>query len=107
MLACFVMRVICNDVEKVMLDVDGSTESEVLSQCLQVERANTKSNTVYKKESYNSTSLQDKTITSDNFEFGGEGEMDPTSSVTVSKLLREVWDAKRDAKRRTGKHLCL
>ncbi len=82
MLACFVMRVICNDVEKV---------HAWRRRCLQVERANTKSNTVYKKESYNSTSLQNKTIMSDNFEFGGEGEMDPTSSVTFSTLLRITW----------------
>ncbi len=40
---------------KSTLDVGGST-----SQCLEVERENTKSNTVYKKGSYNSMSLQDK-----------------------------------------------
>ncbi len=39
-----------------------------------VERANTKSNAVYKKASYNSTSLQDKTTMSDDFELG-EDEM--------------------------------
>ncbi len=49
-----------------------------------VERANTKSNAVYKKGSYNSTSLQGKTTMSDDFELGGEGEMEPTSSVTFS-----------------------
>ncbi len=30
---------------------------------------------------------------SDDFELGGEGEMEPTSSVSFSTLLREVWDA--------------
>ncbi len=48
-----------------MLDV------EVQSQCLQVERENTKSNAVYKKVSYNSTSSQGKTTMSDDFELGG------------------------------------
>ncbi len=57
---------------------------DVPSQCLQVERANTKSNAVYKKGSYSSTSLQDKTTMSGDFELGGEDEMEPTSSVTFS-----------------------
>ncbi len=57
---------------------------KVPSQCLQAERANTKSNSVYKKGSYNSTSLQGKTTMSDDFELGGEDEMEPTSSVTFS-----------------------
>ncbi len=39
---------------------------------------------------------------SDDFELG-EDEMEPTSSVTVSTLLREVWDVHR----RTGEHLCV
>ncbi len=56
--------------------------ADVPSQCLQAERANTKSNAVYKKGSYNSTSLQGKTTMSDDFELGGEDETDPTSSVT-------------------------
>ncbi len=43
-------------------------------------------------------SLQGKTTMSDDFELGGEDEMDPTSSV-----LREIWDAHR----RTGEHVCL
>ncbi len=38
--------------------------------------------------SYNSTSLQDKTMMSDHFEL--EDEMDPTSSVTFSTSLREA-----------------
>ncbi len=46
----------------------SQTLAEVPSQCLQVERANTKSNAVYKKGSYNLTSLQGKTTTSDDFE---------------------------------------
>ncbi len=58
---------------------------------LQVERANTKSNTVYKKEELQLNEFTDKTIMSDTFEFGGEGEMDPTSSVTFSTLLRITW----------------
>ncbi len=58
--------------------------AEVPSQCLQGERANTKSNAVYKKGSYNSTSLQCKTTMLDDFELGGEDEMEPTSSVTFS-----------------------
>ncbi len=49
------------------------------SQCLQVERANTKSNAVYKKRE-----LKGKTTMSDDFELGGEDEMEPTSSVTFS-----------------------
>ncbi len=57
---------------------------DVPSQCLQVERANTKSNAVYKKGSYNSPSLQGKTTMSGDFELGGEDEMEPTSSVTFS-----------------------
>ncbi len=40
---------------------------------------------------------------SDDFELGGEDEMDPTSNVTFSTLLRDVWDAHR----RTGEHLCV
>ncbi len=39
---------------------------------------------------------------SDDFELGGEDEMEPTSNVTFSKLLCEVWDAYR----RTGELLC-
>ncbi len=42
------------------------------SQCLQVECANTKSNVIYKKTSYNSTSSQDKTTMTDDFELGKE-----------------------------------
>ncbi len=41
-----------------------------------------------KKGSYNSTSLQGKTTMSDDFELGGEDEMEPTSSVTFSTYLR-------------------
>ncbi len=52
---------------------------EVPSQCLQVECANTKSNAVYKKRE-----LKGKTTMSDDFEFGGEDEMEPMSSVTFS-----------------------
>ncbi len=68
-----------------MLDIGGGT--------LQVELSNTKSNAVYKKGSYNSltsyiASLQCKTTMSDDFEFGGEGEMEPTLSVTFSTSLR-------------------
>ncbi len=37
-----------------------------------------------KKGSYNSRSLQGKTTMSDDFELGGEDEMEPTSSVTFS-----------------------
>ncbi len=37
-----------------------------------------------KKGSYNSTSLQGKTTMSDDFELGGEDEVEPTSSVTFS-----------------------
>ncbi len=48
---------------------------EVSRQCLQVERTNTKSNAIYKKESCNSTSLQGKTMMSDDFELGEEDEM--------------------------------
>ncbi len=42
---------------------------------------------------------------SDDFELGGEAEMEPTSSVTFSShfVLREVWDGHR----RTGEHLCV
>ncbi len=47
-------------------------------------------------------SLQGKTTMSDDFELGKE-EMEPTSSVTFSTSLREVWDAHR----RTGEHLCV
>ncbi len=72
----FALHVIRDNVEKVTLDVGGSTES--------IERANTKSNAVYKKGSYNSTSLQDKTSPSDDFELG-EDDMEPTSSLTFSK----------------------
>ncbi len=57
---------------------------DVPSQCLQVERANTKSNAIYKKGSYNSTSLQGKTTMSGDFKLGGEDEMEPMSSVTFS-----------------------
>ncbi len=32
---------------------------------------------------------------SNDFELGGEDEMESTSSVTFSMLLREVWDACR------------
>ncbi len=39
---------------------------------------------------------------SDDFELW-EDEMEPTSSVTFSALLREVWDTYR----RAGEHLCL
>ncbi len=69
---------------------------------LQVELANTnvKSNNVYKKGSYNSTSLQGKAMMSDDFELGGEDEMEAMSSVTFSTQLREVWDMHR----RTGEH---
>ncbi len=63
------------------------TQAEVQSQCLQVECAKTKSNTVYKKGSNNSTSLQGKTTMSDDFELGGEDEVEPTSSVTFSLSL--------------------
>ncbi len=63
-------------------------QAEVPSQCLQVERANSKSNTIYKKRSYNSTSLQGKTTMTDDFELGGEEETEPTSSVTFSTSLR-------------------
>ncbi len=66
------------------------TKAEVQSQCLQVERANTKSNAVYKKGSYNSTSLQGKTTMSYDFELG-EDEMEPTSSVIFSTSLRITW----------------
>ncbi len=59
-------------------------QAEVPSQCLQVECAKTKSNAVYKKGSNNSTSLQGKTTMSDDFELGGEDEVEPTSSVTFS-----------------------
>ncbi len=76
---------------------------EVLNQCLQVERANTKSNAIYKKRELHLMNLQGKTMMSDDFELGGEGEMEPTSSATFSTSLREVWDAHR----RTGKHWCL
>ncbi len=62
------------------------TQAEVPSQCLQVECAKTKSNTVYKKGSYNSTNLQGKITMSDDFELG-EDEMEPTSSVTLSLSL--------------------
>ncbi len=37
-----------------------------------------------RKGSYNSTSLQGKTTMSDDFELGGEDEMEPTSSVITS-----------------------
>ncbi len=47
--------------------------------------------------------LQGKTMMLDDFELGGEGEMEPTSSVTFSTSLCEVWDAHC----RTGKHWCL
>ncbi len=40
---------------------------------------NVKSNAVYKKRE-----LKDKTTMSDDFELGGEDEMEPTSSVTFS-----------------------
>ncbi len=66
--------------------------AEIQSQCLQVERVNTKSNAVYKKRIYNSTSLQGKPMMSDDFELGREGEMEPTSSVTFSTSLHKVWD---------------
>ncbi len=36
-------------------------------------------------------SLQGKTMMSDNFELWGEGEMEPTSSVTFSTSLRITW----------------
>ncbi len=53
--------------------------------------------------SYNSTSLQGKTMISDDFELGGEDEKDPTSRVTFSTLLRKVWDVHR----KPGEHLCV
>ncbi len=55
------------------------TLAEVPSQCLQVERSNTKSDTIYKKGM------------SDDFELGGEDDMEPMSSVTFSMLLRKVF----------------
>ncbi len=60
---------------------------EIPSPCLQVERANIKSNAIYKKRSYNSTSLQGITTMSDNFELGEEDEIEPMSSVTFSTSL--------------------
>ncbi len=72
---------------------------------LQFERANTKSNAVYKKGSYNSTNLQCKTTMSDDFDLGGEGEMEPTSSVTFSTSLRMMRSLGRALK--TGEHLCV
>ncbi len=74
------LHLICNNIEKVRHDIGGGT--------LQVELSNTKSNAVYKKGSYNSASLQGKTTMSDDFEFGGEGEMEPTWSVTFSTSWR-------------------
>ncbi len=41
-----------------------------------------------KKGSYNSMSLQGETTMSDDFELGGEDEMEPMSSVTFSMSLR-------------------
>ncbi len=38
------------------------------------------------------TNLKHKTTMSDDFELGGEGEMEPTSSVTFSTSLCKVWD---------------
>ncbi len=55
------------------------TLAEVPSQCLQVERSNTKSDAIY------------KTGMSDDFELGGEDEMEPMSSMTFSMLLRKVF----------------
>ncbi len=49
---------------------------------------NMKSNAVYKKGSYNSTSLLGKTTMSYDFELEGEDEIKPTSSVTFSASLR-------------------
>ncbi len=54
-------------------------------------------------------SLQGKTTMLDDFklfkgdDFKGENEMEPTSRMTFSTLLREVWDTHC----RTGDHLCL
>ncbi len=77
----------CPGLYIITLKMSRLTQAEVQSQRLQVERADTKSNTVYKKGSFNSTSLQDKTTVSDDFELGGEGEMEPMSSVTFSTSL--------------------
>ncbi len=63
------------------------------SQCLQVERANTKSNVIYKKTSYNSTSSQDKTTMTDDFELGKE---DTTSVAfflwTEKQITTSIYD---------------
>ncbi len=72
-----------NDVEKVTLDIGGSTES-VFTFNVQILRQTP----FTKKGSYNSTSLQGKTTMLDDFELGGEDEMEPTSSMTFSMLLR-------------------
>ncbi len=71
-----------------MLKRSCLTYAEVPRECLQVECANTKSNAVYKKGSYNSTSLQGKTTMLGDFELGGEDEMEPMSGVTFSTSLR-------------------
>ncbi len=63
---------------------------------------NTKSNAIYKIFLV-TTNLKHKTTMSDDFELGGEGEMEPTSSVTFSTSLCKVWDVHR----RTGERLCL
>ncbi len=54
---------------------------QILSQSRLQKKVTTKS------KSYNSTSLQGKTMMSDDFELG-EDEMDPMSSVTFSPSLR-------------------
>ncbi len=66
-----------------MTSFNTNYAEKVTLECLQVERANTKSNGVYKKGSYNSTSLQGQTTLSDDFELA-EDEMEPASSVTFS-----------------------
>ncbi len=61
---------------------------KVPSQCLQVEHTNTKSNAVYKKRELQLNEFTRKTTMSDNFELGGEDEMEPTSSVTFSTYVK-------------------